>query len=245
MTLTKLEVMKRRIWAVELLRLVRDVLGLTYADLGDLLGQPATVMSRYYLGHVVPGLDRAMQYIKILEKKAKDAVVEALDSGGGVTTALFIAHPILRKLWAYWAAMKLEGTRVNAIVAPAADGIPLATTLSDIIGAPVLVAKEHKESGVVEHLVVEVKWLSGYIQSLFIPLSPPFPRKVLKRRNKPWMVVVDDIALTGTTVRSIARGLMLYGIKVPAILLGVAKEGVLQDIKEDGVDVHSFVVLRD
>ncbi|OYT50882.1 hypothetical protein B6U66_04870, partial [Candidatus Bathyarchaeota archaeon ex4484_135] len=65
-SLTRLEKLKFRVQVIEILRLLKS--RYKYSELSRLTGLPATVLSRYILGHVLPSFERAVELWHVLKK---------------------------------------------------------------------------------------------------------------------------------------------------------------------------------
>ena len=199
--LTRLEKLKFRIYVVELLRLIKQ--RYTYSQLSRLTGLPATVLSRYILGHVLPTFERAMELWHILTKKVinlRDEIMERIsfdDDNRFFDNTSIINDPLMRKLIALTIFEKLLGTRVNKILTAAVDGVPIASSLSDLLNVPLVVAKKEKEVGVKDFWAVDVVRGSGFRETLYVP------KQWLK--SKDWVVIVDDVIRTGETQKALVE----------------------------------------
>jgi len=186
-----------RAQTVEMLRFLKR--RMTYSRMADLFDLPATVLSRYIQGHVLPNFERARELYGRARRVLHDLVVEMVRPGGN---GFFDITPLLsekvpRQVFAAWVADRLVGTRVDRILTAAVDGVPLAVSLSDLLDVPVAIAKKEREAGVAEFWTATVEWPSGRVETLWLP------RHSLRRRE--WVVVVDDLVRTGETLRTLAR----------------------------------------
>ena len=199
--LTRLEKLKFRIYVVELLRLIKQ--RHTYSELSSLTGLPATVLSRYILGHVLPTFERAMELWHILTKRVvnlRDEIMERItfdDDNRFFDNTSIINDPLMRKFIALTIFEKLLGTRVNKVLTAAVDGVPIAATLSDLLNVPLIVAKKEKEIGIRDFWAIDVVRGSGFRETLYVP----------KRwlRAKEWVVIVDDVIRTGETQKALVE----------------------------------------
>jgi len=232
--LTRLERLKFRIYVVELLRLIKQ--RYTYSQLSSMTGLPATVLSRYILGHVLPTFERAMELWHILTKKVinlRDEIMERIsfdDNNRFFDNTHIINDPLMRKFIALTIFEKLLGTRVNKILTAAVDGVPIAATLSDLLNVPLVVAKKEKEVGVRDFWAVDIVRDSGSRETLFVP------KHWLK--SKDWVVIVDDVIRTGETQKALVELVKKARARV-AGLFAIISVGEL----EDKVDVDDNCIV--
>jgi len=240
--LTRLEKLKFRIYVVELLRLIKQ--RHTYSQLSALTGLPATVLSRYILGHVLPTFERAMELWHILTKKVinlRDEIMERIsfdDDNRFFDNTNIINDPLMRKFIALTIFEKLLGTRVNKILTAAVDGVPIASTLSDLLNVPLVVAKKEKEVGVRDFWAVDVVRGSGFRETLYVPKQ--------WLRSKDWVVIVDDVIRTGETQKALVELVKKARARV-AGLFAVISVGDLEDKVEldDNCIVDILVTLNE
>ena len=207
--LSRLDKLRFRMEVIELLRLIKQ--RFTYSQLSSLTGLPATVLSRYILGHVLPSFERAMELWHILTRNVvnlRDEIMDRIkfDDNGFFDNTAIINDPLMRKFIALRFFEKLVGTRVDKILTAAVDGVPLAVTLSDMLGVPLVVAKKEKEIGIHEFWTVDIVRESGFRETLYVP----------KRwlRKKDWVVIVDDVIRTGETQKALVELVRRAGAKV-------------------------------
>lgn len=210
--LTRVERLRFRMEVVELLRLLK--VRYTYSQLSQLTGLPATVLSRYILGHVLPTFERAMELWHVMTKKVINLRNEIMDrvkfdGNGFFDNTAVIYDPFIRKFMAVWIYEKLMGTRVDKILTAAVDGVPLAVTLSDRLGVPVVIAKKEREVGVEEFWTTELAWPSGRRETLYVPKQ--------WLRKKDWVVIVDDVIRTGETQRALIELVKHVGAKLAGL----------------------------
>jgi len=237
---TRLDEILFRIEVVELLRMAKK--NRTYNQLSQLTGLPATVLSRYVLGHVLPTLERAMELWKILTTRVvniHDLVLERIefDGNGFFDNTHIIFDPFTRKFITSWIYEKLMGTRVNKILTAAVDGVPLAVSLSDRLGVPVVVAKKEKEVGIRDFWTVDLVRDSGKTETLYVPKS--------WLRRKDWVVIIDDVIRTGETQRALIRLVEEVGAKLSGVFIIVSVGDWRDKISvPDGCRVEVLVTLN-
>ncbi|RLI39051.1 adenine phosphoribosyltransferase [Candidatus Bathyarchaeota archaeon] len=208
---SRMDRLRFRIEVVELLRFLKD--RYTYSQLSQITGLPATVLSRYIQGHVLPNFERARELWSLLNKRVnlKNEIVDRIrfNGNGFIDNTAIIYDPFVRRYMAMWIYDKITGTRVDKILTAAVDGIPLAVTLSDRLSVPVVIAKKSREVGVDEFWTTELAWPSGRCEMLYVP----------KRwlRKKDWIVIVDDVIRTGETQRALIELVRRVGAKLAGL----------------------------
>jgi adenine/guanine phosphoribosyltransferase-like PRPP-binding protein len=80
---------------------------------------------------------------------------------------------------------------IDAILSPAADGIPYATLLAEYSGVPLVIAKNSKEVGV-------DRFVEGSVMTEDGRLLPYYFARFLIRKNYR-VLIVDDVIRTGRT----------------------------------------------
>jgi len=239
-SLTRLEKLKFRIQVVEILRLLKA--RYKYSEFSKLTDLPPTVLSRYILGHVLPSFERAVELWHILRRviNIKDEILERIkfDGNGFFDNTAVIYDPLIRTFVTTWIYEKLMGTRVNKVLTAAVDGVPIATTLSDRLGVPLVVAKKEKEIGVSDFWTVDLIRGSGHRETLYVP-----KRSLTK---KDWVVVVDDVIRTGETQRALVELVKKVGARLSGLFILISV-GDWRDKVEvpDGCPVEVLVTLKE
>ena len=191
---THAEDLKLRLMTIELLRTAKGQY--TYRDLSSKTGLPVTVLSRYAKGHVLPNAERARLLWRTLTKMVGlhaelRRKIQFNSEGYFNNTEIIGDFNILRQA-ADHALGVFAGKRVTKVLTAAVDGIPLATMVSNSLGANLVIAKWTKEVGVPAFLEeTYVLRDSGVTMTLYIP------RDALKKRDS--VLIVDDMMKTGET----------------------------------------------
>jgi len=238
--MTRLEKLRFRIQVTEVLRLLKA--RYKYSELSRLTGLPATVLSRYILGHVLPSYERAVELWHVLKKvvNIRNEIINRIkfDGNGFFDNTAIIYDPLVRTFVTTWIYEKLMGTRVNKVLTVAVDGVPLATTLSDKLGVPLVVAKKEKEVGVSDFWTVDLIRGSGHRETLYVP------KHWLSKKD--WIVIVDDVIRTGETQRALIELVDKVGARLSGLFILISVGNWQDKISiPDGCPVEVLVTLRE
>jgi adenine phosphoribosyltransferase len=200
MSETHLSDLKFRLMTIDLLRTAKR--NYTYRELSAKTNLPVTVLSRYVKGHVLPSSGRARKIFKTLERIVglEDELRRRIrfDESGYFDNTSIISDPALLQQGAQYVFSKFAGRRITRVLAPAVDGVPLATLIAGTLGVDFVIAKKTKEVGV-----------KGFIEETVIPgdsamiLSFYIPRSSIRRGDS--VLIVDDIITSGDTLRAMVN----------------------------------------
>ena len=188
--LTALEESKLKVLAIDCLKAMKEQK--TFRVLSRELSLPAGVLNRYIHGYVLPKTDRAG---KIIAFFSKNYLVRLLDSAKTpskfIVTADILSQPFLLNVIAFNALKLFPSGRIDAVMTAAVDGIPIAWSIANLIGAKCIYAKRTQEIAFSGHYVSS--------SSRSRPISAPFflPKSLLRRNDS--VFVVDDVIRAGTT----------------------------------------------
>lgn len=186
----------------------------TYREISQWTGLPVTVLSRYVKGHVLPTSKRAREIWASLQKIAnlEGTLISRIrfDDTGYFDNTQIVYDVSLLRLAAQHAISKFAGRRINKVLTPAVDGIPLATLIANSLDVDLIIAKKNKEVGVREY--IEENYVppdSGVILTFYVP------KDAIRRGDS--VLVVDDVIRTGET----QQALIQLVNKVKAELAGI------------------------
>jgi len=213
----RVEGLRVQLDAVAYLKSIKKLLGVTYRELSALLDIPESVLSRYATGDMLPSVATAEEMLARLEKaypvpevvRAKVKVYETY------VDMSFAYIPEFWQLYEVYLARRFAGVEVDKVLTAAVDGIPLAVAAASRFEAPLVVAKTYKEPGVENYEYTYLR--EGRPATLYVP-SP-----LLRRRDK--VLIVDDIARTGRTLKALAELASKAGAVVVGASVLVAKSG--------------------
>jgi len=217
---------------VERLRLLKKFY--SYSELARRTGVPETVLCRYVKGDVLPGDDTAKRLWDSLDKieQLNQVIYEKVyvDPYGYVDTSNVVNDPLILMRASHYVMMKFAGKRITKILAPAVNGVPLATSIALLLEVPLVIAKRNKEMGVKEY--IEESYPAGpYVVSLYVP------KNAITSRDD--VLIVDDLIRTGNTVQALINMVKKVKANVAGVfaLVGVGDEGV-QNLKAE----HPFPI---
>ena len=193
----KYEALRFRLMVVEALKMVKQFY--SYRELSRITGLSETVLCRYVRGNIIPSIDQAeklwrkLEELMDLRKVVSDAIITT--DKGFIDTSPVLSNPLIMKMAAYHVFTRFAGRRVTRILTPATNGIPLATSISLMLEAPLVVAKKSKENPEEEYYEETV------VEGPMITTTFYVPRRQLRRHDS--ILIVDDFIQTGKTVRAL------------------------------------------
>jgi len=176
----------------ELLKLAKETY--SWVEISKRTGISPSALSRYLHGRVFPVESKVSRLIEIIEDLANiDDIIKSrlvFDRNGFLNNQKLISDISLLKILAMKYSAKYRGS-VDAILSPAADGIPYATLLAEYSGVPLIIAKNTKEVGV-------NRFVEGSVMTEDGRLLPYYFARFLIRKNYR-VLIVDDVIRTGRT----------------------------------------------
>jgi adenine/guanine phosphoribosyltransferase-like PRPP-binding protein len=91
----------------------------------------------------------------------------------------------------------LEFADIQKILTPAADGIPLAVQIGNVLDVDVVIAKGRKEIGVDEFYEERASYVPSVVKDFYVP------KTALRRGDL--VLLVDDFIRTGVTLQALVR----------------------------------------
>jgi adenine phosphoribosyltransferase len=186
--------------AVSVLKLAKA--RFSYRELSAATGIPSHQLARYVSGRSLPRLETAERIVEGVWRLAdpRRALAERLvETGGVLDTSVVLTDPLYLLLVSLHYARKLAGYNPTRIVVPEASGIPLASSLSIVMGLPFTVARRDREG-----------WICSSSRPRFC-----IPPGSVSRGDR--IVIVDDIVETGMTIRAVEEAVSHAHAKVYAV----------------------------
>ena len=221
-----------RMTACDLLRLAKQ--HMTYFELRSMLGKHVPQVARWTKGRVLPGLDAALKIWQELGPMygLKSALMELdVKPSGVVDTSGLLGDPSVLKMAAADCVARYAGYRVTKILTAAYSGIPLATSISQAMMRPMVVAKDHMDVGVDGFLEVVRGAVGERLDLLYIPEG-----SISKRDD---VLIVDDVVRSGRTVDALAELISHVKAEVAGVYCLVGFKQGLERLRGRGLRVEA------
>ncbi|MFX1244647.1 MAG: phosphoribosyltransferase family protein [Promethearchaeota archaeon] len=208
--MNKLTEMKTKIFAVEVLQLLKH--DHSYKQLSKLTRLPVQVLSRYVNGHVLPNYNRSKEIIQLFTDRFLIELLKTkirTDSAGGLAGVEIRSDPVLLDKVAKAVFQEFNFMKIGKVLTRETGGIFLAVPIGKEFGVKVVVARKEKEMGVSEFDEVRMFDESGKYSYLYIPAN-----SIKKREN---ILIVDDFVRSGKSVEALMhlcerRGAVVSGV---------------------------------
>ncbi len=185
-----LEETKVKLLAVDCLQAIKQQK--TFRKLSLELSLPAGVLNRYINGYVLPKTDRAEHLIELFAKNYLSKILESSKIKGSryIVTSDILSQPFLLNVIAF-RALKSFQEKPSVVLTAAVDGIPLANSVANLLGARCVYAKHTQEVSFSDHYTSKT--------SADKPISAPFylPKSLLRKNES--VLIVDDVIRAGNT----------------------------------------------
>ncbi|MEM1597619.1 MAG: phosphoribosyltransferase family protein [Pyrobaculum sp.] len=218
----RIEGLRLQLDAVGYLKSVKRLLGITYRDLSALLGIPESVLSRYATGDMLPSAETAREMLEKLEEAypVSEVVRAKVKTYESYVDMSFVQLPDFWRLYEIYLARRFGGYNFDRVLTAAVDGIPLAVAAASRFEAPLVVAKGYREPGVENYEFTYLR--EGRPITLYVPA--PY----LQKGDK--VLIIDDIARTGKTLRALASLVDKAGAQTAAASVLVARRDLRLDL---------------
>jgi adenine/guanine phosphoribosyltransferase-like PRPP-binding protein len=216
-----------RMYAVYLVKMARKFH--TYRELSSLTGLQGTVLARYVKDWVVPLLGRAEKIIEVLEPEyglsnALMKMVE-LDGDGFFNKSRVLYDTDVMWMAGYDVVRNFKGFRVTKVLAPAVDGVPLATSIALTLRVPIVVAKTEGDVGVAGF--ENITCVSGdSAKTFYVPKGAV--------RDYDDVLVVDGVARSGEVLEAMVGLVEKAKARLSGIYVLVCFRDALDRLKRRG-----------
>jgi len=207
--LTRVEGERLRLLAVEMLAAARSFY--TLSRLSRITGLDPSLISKYSSGRVLPAPERAREIIDRLRAGLDLAgiVLGAAERRGILDVGLALArHPVL-KLVTIEFYLRFAGRGITTVLVPEASGVPLASTLSMLLGADLVVARKSKGAPAEEYVEAHTSAPPSIYRVYYAP------RSLLERAKS--VLIVDDLIQSGYTLATLLKLAEAAGARVEAV----------------------------
>jgi len=193
----RLERIREEVDTIELLTLAKQYY--TYTQLEGLLDLPATVLSRYVKGHVLPNGKRSRQIrATLLEAVRLGArIVDSLKEFGVQAIPQMNMNP--RLLWFIVSHIVHlnAGRRITKVLTASEHGVPIATLTSHRLGLPLIVATPQKCAGADNYIESVLPSSELYVRTAYLPSH------ALKKNDA--VLIVTDLLSDGSIQVALER----------------------------------------
>ncbi len=193
----KIDKVRKRIFAVEILRLLKK--DYSYSELSTMFHLPIPVLSRYVNGQVLPGLKRSAEIINFFKReklihiiKSKTVYRENLVDDSKILCDVNLLDKIAKLI-----AHEFNSMSFDKVMTKETDGIPLAVQVGSILDLEVLIVKGRKDIAINSFIEERINYPSGVYSYIYLP-------KGLLRKGER-VLLVDDIIRTGSTIEGLAK----------------------------------------
>ena len=208
----KFEKIKIQVLSVKYLREVKNYM--PYKDLSKITDIPETVLCRYVRGNILPNYSRAVEILKKLENaKILEKILERIvriDELGVVNIYSIAFNKNLLTLASIRAFNIFKNSSIDSVLTAAANGIPLASLVSNLLDVDLVVAKKDRDPSLTE--VLEAQFISPNpptLTSLFIP------RYSISKNSR--VLVVDDLIQSGRTLSALNELVIRSGSRIVSL----------------------------
>ena len=193
----KLTEIKKRIFAVDILRLLKDKY--TYKKLSKLVNLSPTVLSRYINGHILPNSEKSERIIEMFKEKYLLEILRGkISEKEGAYNLTQVHYDVnLQQLIAKLIFHEFDLVKVDKVLTAAADGIPLAVQVGNEFNVKIVIAKKGKEVGVEKFLEEKAIFSPVLFKTFYIPKG--------SIRTGENVLIVDDIMRTGATIEALVK----------------------------------------
>ncbi len=236
MVLRRADELRLRMASVEALKILKG--RMRYSELSPTLGLPPTVLSRYVNGLVIPGLDVAKRIMSVFRAELAREVESRIrrDDVGGVDVTDVTHDPLLLRNVVESQREWFSGLKVDHVMTMESDGIPVAYQFAEALGVRMAVVRKSKKLGIRDFIEARQVFESGAYRYIYLP------RKALRRGD--YVLLVDDVIRTGTTIRAMSMLCELTRSNVAGVFSIVGFRQALERLREDlRVPVASFLTL--
>ncbi|MEN2999088.1 MAG: phosphoribosyltransferase family protein [Acidilobaceae archaeon] len=190
---TKAERLKYRLLAVETLRAIRKTMPYSYRQLAQQTKFDETVLARYASGATVPSYEAAKRLIESIRRSLDLRAVAGLGREDKlIDLTPLLSDPSALRLLSLEFFERFKEEEITKILVPEASGITLATALSLLFDAPLVIARRSKENPTVEYLE------EHHVEPPSARVIFYVPKSSLQRGDR--VLIVDDIVQTGLTL---------------------------------------------
>ncbi len=193
---TKLDKMKARLMANEVLRLLKP--HLSYKDLNKLTGVPESILCRYVRGNIIPSYEQA---VNILSKISLSVDINSLlrnlvlsEKSTIIDLSRVMKDPYIIRLLTILLSIELAGRNINKIIATSESVLPLATMLGLELNSSIVLVKRRMYPGIQYYSAIVIRGPRAS-ETIYID------KDLINRRDQ--LLVLADVIYTGKTMEAV------------------------------------------
>ena len=223
--MTKLSETKKKIFAVELLQLLKKEY--SYNELSKMLDLPIPVISRYINGHVLPNIKRTDKILNFFKEEYLIEIIKSkikIKENGIFDLSSLVHDTMLQRIVGKTVFHEFEIIDIDKILTVETNGIPLAVQIGNEFGVDVIIAKKQKELGI-DEFIEEKSIVSPSVGKFFY-----IPKDSIKKDDL--VLIVDDIIRTGVTISGLIKLIEKAKAKPAGIFALISTKDAIENLKK-------------
>ena len=230
-----LEETKTRLLAVDCLKSMKQQK--TFRKLSSELSLSAGMLNRYVNGYVLPKSGRAGHLINFFIRTYLPRILESSKIKGSryIVTAEILSQPFLLNVIAFKALQNLK-VKPDVVLTAAADGIPVAQALANLLGVRFVYAKLTQEFAFCDHYASKNATSRPIVSPFFLPKS------LLKKNES--VLIADDVIRGGGTFEALTSICSQARARITSIFSMFISRSACKELKKRH-DVFYLVLIDD
>jgi adenine phosphoribosyltransferase len=223
--MTKLSETKKKIFAIEILQLLKKEY--SYNELSKMLDLPIPVISRYINGHVLPNIKRTDKILNFFKEEYLIEMIKSkikIKENGIFDLSSLVHDTMLQRIVGKTVFHEFEIIDIDKILTVETNGIPLAVQIGNEFGVDVIIAKKQKELGI-DEFIEEKSIVSPSVGKFFY-----IPKDSIKKDDL--VLIVDDIIRTGVTISGLIKLIEKAKAKPAGIFTLISTKDAIENLKK-------------
>lgn len=193
---TKLDKMKARLMANEILRLLKP--HMSYKDLNKLTGVPESILCRYVRGNIIPSYEQAINILSRISLSTDlDSLLRNLvlsEKSTIIDLSRVMKDPYIIRLLTILLSIELAGKNISKIIATSESVLPLATMLGLELNSSLVLVKRRMYPGIQYYSAIIIRGPRAS-ETIYID------KDLVNRRDQ--LLVLADVVYTGKTLEAV------------------------------------------
>ncbi len=193
---TKLDKMKARLMANEILRLLKP--HMSYKDLNRLTGVPESILCRYVRGNIIPSYEQAINILSRISLSTDlDSLLRNLvlsEKSTIIDLSRVMKDPYIIRLLTILLSIELAGKSISKIIATSESVLPLATMLGLELNSSLVLVKRRMYPGIQYYSAIIIRGPRAS-ETIYID------KDLINRRDQ--LLVLADVVYTGKTLEAV------------------------------------------